>query len=67
MFSCNPYVPLCSRLYILKKNVCMGTLAASMSVYHVCMPDTCGGQRRSSSPLELESQMAVSHHVTAGN
>ena len=33
-------------------------------VYHVC---ACGGQQRASDSLEMEFQMAVSHHVGAEN
>lgn len=32
-----------------------------------CMPDSKGGQKRMPDPVELESQMVVSHRVGPGN
>lgn len=45
---------LCELVFYL--HVCMHT---------VCMPDTYGGQKRASDPLEPQSQAVVSHHVGA--
>lgn len=38
-----------------------------MSVHHRYVSKAQGGQKRASSPLELELQMVVSDHVGAGN
>lgn len=32
----------------------------------MCVPGAWGGQKKASGPLELESQMVLSHHVEAG-
>jgi hypothetical protein len=32
----------------------------------MCLPNACRGQKRESDPLELELEMVVSHHVSAG-
>ena len=41
-------------------------LSICVSVHHVT-PGACESQRRASDTLDLEVQLAVNHHVGAGN
>jgi hypothetical protein len=46
--------------YVYGDSACMSVLCS-----HVCIP--CGGHRGALDPLELELQMIISCHVSAGN
>lgn len=48
-------------------NLCMWVICLYVCLYTVCMLSACGGQKRTSDPLEPELQMVVTHHVGAGN
>lgn len=50
--------------------ICMGVVHGCFASVYVCVPHACsvsGCQKRALELLELELQVAVRHHVDAGN